>query len=47
MTIAPVILWFRDDPRLSGHAALHEALETGRPIVPVFILDDNTSRPNL
>ena len=45
MTIAPVILWFRDDLRLSDHAALHEALETGRPIVPVFVLDENSPWP--
>jgi deoxyribodipyrimidine photo-lyase len=37
---APVILWFRDDLRLADHAALHAAVETGRPVLPVFILDD-------
>ena len=37
---APVILWFRDDLRLADHAALHAAAETGRPVLPVFILDD-------
>jgi deoxyribodipyrimidine photo-lyase len=39
-TDAPVILWFRNDLRLTDQAALHAAVETGRPILPLFILDD-------
>lgn len=35
-----IILWFRRDLRLSDHPALSAAMRTGRPIVPVFILDD-------
>ena len=42
---APVILWFRDDLRLSDHAALHAAIQTGRPVLPLFILDDASSGP--
>ncbi|MEA2740659.1 MAG: deoxyribodipyrimidine photo-lyase [Acetobacteraceae bacterium] len=38
-TEAPVILWFRDDLRLADHAALRAAIDTGRPVLPVFILD--------
>jgi deoxyribodipyrimidine photo-lyase len=37
---APVILWFRDDLRLADQAALDAAVETGRPVLPVFVLDD-------
>ena len=37
---APVILWFRDDLRLTDHAALHAAHATGRPVLPVYVLDD-------
>ena len=37
---SPVILWFRDDLRLADQAALHAAVETGRPVVTAFILDD-------
>ncbi len=40
MTIPPAILWFRNDLRLSDHAALRAAMETGRPVLPLFILDD-------
>ncbi|CAN5393793.1 deoxyribodipyrimidine photo-lyase [soil metagenome] len=36
----PVILWFRRDLRLADNPALDHAAETGRPIIPVFILDD-------
>jgi deoxyribodipyrimidine photo-lyase len=37
---SPVVLWFRDDLRLADHAALHAATATGKPVLPVFILDD-------
>jgi deoxyribodipyrimidine photo-lyase len=40
-TDAPAILWFRNDLRLADHAALDAAIETGRPVLPVFILDDS------
>ena len=36
----PILLWFRRDLRLSDHPALHAACESGRPVIPVFILDD-------
>ncbi len=35
----PVILWFRRDLRLAGNPALSHAVGTGRPIIPVYILD--------
>jgi len=38
---APAILWFRNDLRLGDHAALHAAIDTGRPVLPVFILEDD------
>ena len=37
---SPVILWFRNDLRLADHAALQAAIDTGRPVLPLFILDD-------
>jgi deoxyribodipyrimidine photo-lyase len=42
---APVILWFRDDLRLSDHAALKAAIGTGRPVLPVYVLDDAIRSP--
>ena len=36
----PVILWFRQDLRLADNPALAAAIETGNPILPVFILDE-------
>ena len=40
--LAPVILWFRRDLRTVDHAALTAAVETGRPVVPVFVIDPLT-----
>ncbi|MCR8547368.1 DNA photolyase family protein [Salipiger sp. P9] len=36
---SPVLVWIRRDLRLSDHAALHAAAQTGRPVIPVFIRD--------
>lgn len=35
----PVILWFRHDVRLADNPALVHAVETCRPILPLYILD--------
>ena len=35
----PLILWSRRDLRLSDHPMLAAARATGRPLVPVFVLD--------
>ena len=37
---SPVILWFRRDLRLSDHPALDMAAQSGKPVIPVFIHDD-------
>jgi deoxyribodipyrimidine photo-lyase len=42
MTDAPLILWFRRDLRLGDHPMLMAAVATGRPLIPVFILDPET-----
>lgn len=36
----PIILWFRRDLRLSDNPLLAKAVATGRPLIPVFILDE-------
>jgi deoxyribodipyrimidine photo-lyase len=36
----PVLLWFRQDLRLSDQAALGAAVATGRPVLPVYVLDE-------
>jgi deoxyribodipyrimidine photo-lyase len=38
----PVIMWFRQDLRLSDHPALAAAAAAG-PVIPVFILDDESA----
>ena len=40
---APLVVWFRDDLRLSDHAALHAASESGAPMICVFILDEDSA----
>ena len=45
MSQAPLILWFRKDLRLGDNPALHAAVQTGQPIIPLFILEDRATRP--
>lgn len=40
---SPVIVWFRQDLRLRDNPALLAAHESGRPIIPLYILDDKNS----
>ncbi len=40
---SPVLLWLRRELRLSDNPALEAALATGRPVVPVFVLDDESA----
>ena len=39
--LKPLIFWFRRDLRLHDHPGLAAAVATGRPIVPLFILDES------
>ncbi|WDI31028.1 deoxyribodipyrimidine photo-lyase [Hyphococcus flavus] len=41
MTDRPVIVWFRNDLRIEDNPALFAARETGAPVIPLYILDDN------
>ena len=38
---APAIVWFRQDLRLDDNPALSAAAQTGRPVFPVYVLDDH------
>lgn len=40
MSQPPVLFWFRRDLRLSDNTALNAALESGSPIIPLFIFDE-------
>lgn len=42
MQDAPLILWFRRDMRLIDNPMLTAAASTGRPVIPLFILDPET-----
>jgi len=37
---APILLWFRRDFRLADHPMVAAAVATGRPLIPVFVLDE-------
>jgi deoxyribodipyrimidine photo-lyase len=39
MSASPLILWFRDDLRVTDHPALHAAAKSGRPIIALYILE--------
>ena len=38
----PIIVWFRNDLRVSDHAALYNSSKSGAPIIPVFIYDSGS-----
>ncbi len=38
--LLPILVWFRQDLRLKDNPALTYACQTGRPIIPLYILDD-------
>ena len=41
-TESPVVVWFRRDLRLSDNPALAAAAASGRPVVPLFVLDEES-----
>ena len=40
---APALLWLRRELRLRDHAALAAAIASGRPVLPVYVLDEATA----
>ncbi len=38
---SPIIVWFREDLRLSDNAALHAAAQTQKPVIAFYALDTN------
>jgi len=38
----PIILWYRQDLRVADHPALTAAADTGAPVLPLFVWDDET-----
>ncbi len=42
---SPIIVWFRRDLRLADHPALAFAAAMGRPVLPVYILDEAAGEP--
>ncbi len=44
-SLRPIVVWFRDDLRLSDHPALHAAAKAGVPVICVYVLDETAGRP--
>jgi deoxyribodipyrimidine photo-lyase len=44
---SPALVWFRQDLRLTDNPALCEALASGRPVIPVYILDESSGARRL
>ncbi len=40
---SPIIVWFQQDLRIYDNPALYEAAQTGRPVIPVYILDEEAA----
>jgi deoxyribodipyrimidine photo-lyase len=40
---APVLVWFRQDLRLADNPALNAAVASGRPVLAVYVLDDEAA----
>jgi deoxyribodipyrimidine photo-lyase len=43
-SLSPVLLWFREDLRLTDHAAVAAAAERGAPVIPLYVLDETPER---
>ncbi|MBE7218903.1 MAG: deoxyribodipyrimidine photo-lyase [Caulobacteraceae bacterium] len=41
----PVIVWLRRDLRVADNDALRAAADSGAPVIPVYVLDDERPRP--
>ena len=39
----PIVVWFRQDLRLADNPALLHAAQSGRPVICLYVLDDETS----
>ncbi len=40
---SPVVVWFRSDLRIGDNPALSAAIASGRPVLPIFILDETSA----
>ncbi len=46
LTTKPILVWFRQDLRLHDHPALTHAVQSGRPVIALYVLDtDPEQRP--
>lgn len=43
MSTRPIVVWFRQDLRLTDNAALSKAVASGNPVIALFVLDESTA----
>ncbi len=43
--VAPVLVWFRLDLRLDDNPALQRALQSGKPVIPVYVRSPEDEKP--
>ena len=46
MSLSPVIVWFRRDLRLGDNPAFHYAVESGQPVIALYIDEIDRTRPH-
>jgi deoxyribodipyrimidine photo-lyase len=39
----PIIVWLHQDLRLSDNPALYHAVASGKPVIPLYILEEDTT----
>lgn len=45
VALSPIVVWFRQDLRVLDNPALAHAAALGAPVIPVYVLDDDTPGP--
>lgn len=45
MVVMNTLVWFRNDLRLTDHPALHDSVESGAAILPVYIFEPDEEKP--
>jgi deoxyribodipyrimidine photo-lyase len=43
MSTRPIVVWFRQDLRLTDNVALSKAVASGNPVIALFVLDESTA----
>ena len=47
LTTKPILVWFRQDLRLHDHPALTHAIQSGRPVIALYVLDTDPEQRSM